>query len=701
MGLKPSVQGKNRIGDWRGNTIGSLRPMLVQDFRQQVTAKQPSYGLMLIPQQSSGLLVGKKQTPLEPYFPPQADYGSAPVYREHTFEFRPTGGMGESVQSSHTDRRYHYAMDCWVTGGLFGLGPKVHPIVPSSRGFVRRFIEALDASRTLALFILAGNYVLERTNDTDAGQAVSYTGASEAWDAARFQGGYPGAYDALYVAWSDGSLRELGPSGWQACTLPTGFSANFLCVLGTQMWAADSARSVIRNCQADPKVAGSWSGPIFIGNPSTQITAIRQTTNRLVIFKSDGDVFTVNGDGSCNDLFPGLEFTPDMDNARTATAWQGSLWFRTGRAFWQLDMQGGAVLTPQGPGRALGNLSEVRGPVQAFAGWNSQMAFGVVYNAATSTSYLLTYGNWEPQSGDTGTTYAFSTQWDGAIAHWTGRKATALEVSAIPSDARLYVGFEDGGYDWIKLVPYPFNPDSNAEYTDSGYIVAPLHTDMFQADIKQTIGFSVHGPSFLAGTSADIGYRLRGAAGMPSSLPVAPDVPPVLGEYLQMGKLFTFNGQRWDFDHSVAAIALEMKLTLNTSDSQYSPVLEGIGIHERLVPAFRRDFSFSVDARDRVARRDGASTRQSGRFIRDLMMQGAGAPSTLSMYFPDEEILDVAIFDYTERMVAHTAIGGQGWAVDCQATEFLVLTIYGIIGRTRGNTIGSLRGWQISQLKRF
>src|SRR5262252_2440252 len=109
------------IGDYRGHTIGALRPTQIGQLRAATIPPSARHGLMLVPQQATGLLVGKKQTPLGSMFPPDAEYGSSPVYKEHTFEFRPTGGMGEGIQSSKTDRRYHYAMDCWVTGNLFGL----------------------------------------------------------------------------------------------------------------------------------------------------------------------------------------------------------------------------------------------------------------------------------------------------------------------------------------------------------------------------------------------------------------------------------------------------------------------------------------------------------------------------------------------------------------------------------------------------
>ena len=501
--------------------------------------------------------------------------------------------------------------------------------------------------------------------------------------------------DALYVAWSDGVLKEYTPSGATACVLPAGFLPNLLEIVGDELWAADSTNCIVRKCTNDPKVAGSWSGPILIGNPSIPITALRQTTNRLCIFKGDGDVFTINSDGSDNDMFPGLQSTVDPDNCRTAVAWQGSLWFRTDRAFWRLDMQGGAVLTAQGPGRALSNLSDVKGPVQAFAGWNSQMGFGVIYNASNGTSYLMTYGNWEPQQGDTGTSYAFADQWDGAIAHWPGRKATALWVSNIPTDARVYIGFADGGYDWIKLVAYPLTSDSGAEYTmGPSYIVTPLNHLMFQADNKQLIGASVFGPSFPTGDSVTLSYRLRGSAGM---LPTTN-----VGDFVAWDHPFTFNGQRWDLGQSVASNAVELQIAFDSVDSTSSPILEGVGLHERLVPAFKRDYTFTVNARDYVARYDGASIRQNGRFLRDLVMQAAAAPATIALEFPDEVVLNVGLFDYTEHMVPHVGQGGQfgqGWTIDISATEFGVIETLGLIGRTRGTRIGDLRGFPISRTR--
>jgi hypothetical protein len=188
-----------------------------------------------------------------------------------------------------------------------------------------------------------------------------------------------------------------------------------------------------------------------------------------------------------------------------------------------------------------------------------------------------------------------------------------------------------------------------------------------------------------------VSYRQRGAAaGLPTSNPT--------GSFVALPNPFTYNGQRQDSSDPIAGVALEMMVGLQGTLTD-SPILEGVGLHERLVPAFRRDFSFTVDARDAISRRDGASVRKSGRYYRDLVMRAAAAPALVALEFPDETVSDVALFDYSERMVAHTQRGGQGWAVDCQATQFTLLETYGTIGRTRGMTIGSTRGFAINNMR--
>src|SRR5215471_4328202 len=495
-------------------------------------------GYMLIAN-DQGLLVGRKQQMLDGVVPSVQEYGSAPVYRERTFALRPTGGYGERVQSSYGDRRYYWGTDIQVDGGLIGKGPLLHPVAastpPSNVAFgVVRFLDAPNGSGGIDQLILSGTAAYRRTDDTNAGQTVARM-HTQAWlDGVIFQGGFSGAGPYLYAADAAGGLWERTPANtWTQCTLPSGFLAYRVEVVGTELWAADVNASVIRKVTSDPKVAGNWSGPFFVGDPSVRISALRQTGTQLYIFKEDGTVFSINSDGSTNDLFPGLTSPINADNGRRAAAWLNAIRFRAGPTFYRLDVPGNQ-LTPTGPGKLLENASPVRGDVQVFCGWGGYRAYLVLWNAVTSTSYLMTYGNWEPHVTDAGTQFSFDDQYDGSLAHWVGRKATALGISGATGQDRLYVGFDDGKWDWIKLVRSPLASDSGAEFvTGPSELVFPLHTAMFDADLKHWLGFSCFGPVMRPGDEVSLYYRIMASAGAPPTDPT--------GDWLFLGE-FTSNG---------------------------------------------------------------------------------------------------------------------------------------------------------------
>jgi len=657
---------------------------------------QDRVGLMLLVKNGE-LALGKKQQMLDQVVPSQQEYGSAPVYRERTWTGKPTGGYGERVQSSYGDHRYYWGMDVTVSGGLFGKGPLLHPIAPSTAagGATYRFIDGFDtASNTPTQFILAGTKVYKRTNDTNAGQVVDrdFPGA-QAQDGVVFKGGFAGAANSLYVAFSNGAMWERTPSGtWTNCAMPAGFAPSRVEVVGTELWAADMYNAVVRKVTSDPKVAANWSGPIFIGDPSAYITAIRQSNNTLVIFKSDGTLWTLNSDGTVNDLFPGLAGTQSGDNGFRAQAWLGSLWFHAGPSFYRLDLPG-AELTPMGPGRLLDNASPVRGEARVFCGWGGYQGYLALYNAQDTppTSYLLSYGSWEMKQTEDGAQAVFDDQWDGSLAHWPNKIASALGVSGVSGTDRLYIGFHDGTWDWIKLVQNPLATGSGAEFNlGPSEIVFPLHTGMFQADIKHFMGFSIFGPVMRVGDEANLWYRIMAPAGAPPTDPT--------GNWLSLGE-FTQNGQRIDAPPNLAGNALSLKVALSNSTTADTPVIEVVAIHERVVPAFRRDISGTVDGRWVISRLDGAAYRPSSEQVHKVMMDAAALPGSLTIELPDETVSEVAFFDYTEHWLPMQAGGGHSWLIDFQATQFRTLTQYGTIGRLGGTEIGELKGYTIGSLK--
>lgn len=649
-------------------------------------------GLMLVPN-DQGLMVARKQQMLDSVVPSVQEYGSAPVYRERTFPLRPTGGYGERVQSSYGDKRYYWGNDIQVDGGLFGKGPLLHATVPSTAagGYVVRFLDAPNASGVQVQFILSGTKVYRRDGDANISQAVDRDFTIQVWDGVVFQGGFAGAAPSLYVCFINGAMWERTPSGtWTVCAPPSGFNVHRLEVVGTELWAADTTNSIVRKVTSDPKVAANWSGPIFVGSPSVKISGLRQSGNQLTIFKEDGTLFTLNSDGTTNDLFPGLKSPLNADNGRRAAAWLGALWFRSGPAFYRLDIPSNQ-LTPTGPGKLLDNASPVRGDVQAFAGWGGYRAYCGLWNPTTSTSYLLSYGNWEPRESEDGTQFVFDDQFDGSLAHWPSRKITAMAVSGASGGDRLYVGFDDGKWDWIKLVRSPLAVDSGAEFIiGPSEMVFPLHHAMFAADLKHWLGFSIFGPVMRPGDEVQLYYRLMASAGAPPTDPT--------GDWLYLGE-FTSNGQRIETPPNLVGNALSLKVSLNNTTTADTPVLEIVAYHERVVPAFKRDIQATVDANGFTTRLDGAVARLDSDALHQSMLDFAAAPGSLAIELPDETVNEVALFGYSERLLPMQAGGGRHWAIDIQATQFRILTLYGIVKRLRGTRVGDLRGYKVGSLR--
>lgn len=637
-----------------------------------------TYGLMTV----DGSLIGRKTQTLENVAPTEQAYDSAPIYKERTFPFRPRQGMGERVQSSHTSRRYRYMLNAQIVGGLLGKGPLTHTLTPATTGSIRDFVEALHSS-ALTQFILAGENVLRRSGDSNGTQTVSETRAGNtATSGIRFRGAYASPVDALYVAWSDGVLRQYNGATWASATLPAGFLPQLLEKVGDELWLADPTNSVVRKVTGDPLLAASYSGAIQVGDPSVQITGMRQIDNRLVIFKADGSMFTLNADGSDNDLFPGLRFTIDSTTARTVQAGLDGLWFRIGPSFYKLSMLGGPTLTPIGPERLRGNDSEVQGPVQAFSFWGTLVGFAATYYG--SNSYLWSYGDWQiPADGSAQA--QFVDQWNGALVKWTGKQVTATRISGIASpDTRLYVGFSDGSYDYIKLVPNPFASGSGAEFTlASSKIYPPLHHAMFQADWKATNGYSVFGPLLNATDYVQIGYRMDGDTSAYTGLPGS----------------FTSTGQRLDTADAPVGHTLDVEVTLVNTTTADTPIVEGVAIHESVRPALKRDFSGTINAVSHAARRDGSTARLSAEQIRDVVLQAAGAPTAVTITLPDELVEGLSFFGYQETLLPRGQRNGLGWRIDWQATEFKTNTVTGTVGRLKGVLVGDLSGIRIVQLK--
>jgi hypothetical protein len=644
--------------------------------------------------QESGLLIGRKMQTLANVAPITYDYSSQPVYAERTFAFRRIrGGYGERVQRSPTPTRYYWGTNVDLSiGGLQIKGPLVHEITPPLSGPVAFFIDARDNQvqapdeppwvpfepAPLATFAGAGRYILRRTGDTPDAWAVSHDLGQydpgdgtmvddQAIKAVRFwPAGTGQTDDCLYVTTKSGGLWEFDGTTWAKSPQ----QAYSIAVLRDELWIS-TGRNTIRNCTADPMVDTNWNAEIIVGDQSQAVTNLECLDNALYIFKENG-VFTLNPDTSVNDRFPSLRQQPRPRNGVNANAWIDRLWFGYGDSYYYLDNAGN--LSPTGPNILVENNSEVQGEVMAFQGHASWFGYYGMWNESSGNSYLVKHGTWmNPDEAQTAN-YQFFEVPNGAIKLWQGRKILSLYVSdcAPGLNSRMYCGFEDGGIGWFLLpygTPNPAHPDSGCEFTtDESWVYWPLHHAMFQADAKSYRGFSAFGPRIGTQNPVRVEYRVaQQFAEMP---------PDVQAPWVGLGRDFTFSGERIELDSNVFGYAIEVRHGLLSTVGS-TPVLEGMALHEQVRPALQLEYTFTVNARRHLARRDGVIDHRTPAQIREACLEWAAAIGSVEAYMPDEGIQDISIVDYSEALSPVTKRYGTDWDISMKAIQFRTVTIYG------------------------
>jgi hypothetical protein len=651
----------------------------------------------------AGIMVGRKMESLQGVAPITYEYSSQPVYAERTFAFRKIqGGYGERVQSSAVPSRYFYALNADLSiGGLQIKGPLFHKVTPPTRGPVAFFIDAVDPSLTvpadyppgwppMSTFAGAGQYVLKRTADTDAGWAVSkdlgqYDSGGgvmkpdEAVKAVRFWAAGPEGKDALLVVTRSGALWSTVDGG--ATWVKGAQQAFSVTVLRDELWITDG-KNTIRNCTADPLVVANWNAQIIVGDASQPITNLEVLDDTLYVFKTNG-VFTLGVDGAGapvgQDKFPSFRQQPLPRNGVNAAPWLGRLWFGYGDGYYWLDNSG--VLKPTGPNLLVENNSEVSGEVNAFTGHASWFGYYGLWNGPSAglsdpgDSYLVKHGTWINPESVQSSEYRFEEVPNGALKKWTGKKVLSLYVSdSLRGNSRLYAGFADGTIEWSLLprgTPNPAHPDSGCEFTDEESVVYwPLHHAMFQADAKHYRAFSAFGPVIDPENHIEVEYRLNQAVAQP---------PPV-GNFVPVGKPFQFSGHRIELQGNIFGYAIDIRHKLVSSGSApttHTPVLEGIGLHESIRPALQLEYTWTVNARRWLSRRDGVMDRHTPFQIRQAMMEAASATGAVEVYMPDEGIQAVSIVDYSEAVAPTTKRYGVDWDIAMKGIQFRTATVYG------------------------
>lgn len=635
-----------------------------------------------------GDIIGRKVQALGSAQPTSQEYGQDDVYRERSYAFRSFLGLGEPVQRGPASRRYRYGLNMWFAGRQRGKGPKWNVLVPPTTGAISDTIEALHGG-VLTQFLLAGRYILRRTDDTSAGQVVSrdFGGGRTITSAARFKA--PAGTDALYATLDNGDLWEYDGAVWAgpAAAGGTWTGDALLCaVVDNDFWIKDTANSV-RRATATPMTAANYSGQFTAGDGSQTITGLAGLNNALFAFTENGKVFTFNSDGSSNDLAPGLATTPTATNgSKLALDTRGFLYFRNGGSWHRLTGLDGGTVEPIGPERLLDNDTEVTGVAQCFAWYGAYYGFFGVYNSSNGASYLVQFGDWLPAEDADGT--QFVETFNGALVKWAGKQISSLRVHTIAGAARLYCGFTDGSLGWVRLpqnTPNPFSPSSGCEFADgttgASECYWPRHTMLADADTKAYLDFSAFGTVLSSTNSLQVSYRTDFAA-----------------SYTALGTSLTQNGQQQPFPENTVGNALDVKETFISPSSASTPVIESLVLREQLRPALRLEYLFNVIARHRSSLRDGSTDRKTPEQTKALVKSASETPASVQIVMPDETNQHFHSITYQETIPPDTQRYGMAWDLAVSFVQYRTNEVYGTVDRLGPLTVNDLGTMTVNDL---
>ena len=664
-------------------------------------------------------------------FPESQEYATSDVYKERAFVYRRSYlGLGERTQNGSTTPRYYYAWNAQTHGTMRGKGPRWHPASAAGatpEGPVLGFVEALHQG-AVTWFILAGRYVRRHAGDLDGQQPVSldlgagvYARSACRWSPAE------GAYgDRLLLTDSARRFWQYDGNVWAEITGVDGADL----VHSTQFELWRSYGWEVSKCESDPSVLANWTLPTPVGDETCRVSGMTDVRGQLYFFKEDG---TVWGQQSTTDnvkVFGGIEESAQEYNGRNPASWLDQLYFRVGPGFYRLTGGQVAQVERVGPERLVTNTSPVRGPVRAFAGFSTHYGFAGLYNSHArredgttgGSSYLLRYGNWVPSEGDEEGAAVFSDGYDGAQVVWEGQKVSALGVCTTEAvmladgeagNPRLYAGFEDGTYGWIRLPrngPNPFDPGSGCDFTDQlSYLRWPRHSMDAPADLKDYLSFDGSGPYLDPYRSVRVGYRVDPsdegdpwrtlAQELTQTGRRVPVEAPTLGKVIEVREEYA--AERPPAVYPPPPSPYPPGPTAAEWDRLPTPVVSALILREQLRPAFRAEYALTVRAEDWAPRRDGGTSRLTAQQVRSLIREAAGAPATVRLVLPDEEAGDFNTITYGEAMRQAGRLRRYGQSTDVAVTLVAYRTkqVRGIVARFNHRTVASLAGVTIENCK--
>lgn len=716
----------------RGSASSRNRPW---PYELELLVGDPSDGGLRVGLMTREGLVGRRIKPLPPPNPSAQDYATSDVYEERSFAYRwPYLGFGDATEARVATPRYAWARNAWFAGAFRGLGPRWRqltlPSTPAApAGEHAGFVEALYTAGDVRLFALAGRFVRRWDGPTGPEQALSLDLGSGVFceSATRWECAGVGAQDALYLTDSSARLWRYQANAWTQLDLSatpgfalpagsqdaTGAGARFVCSTGRELWRAWGYR--VAKCEADPAVAANWAASINVGDPTVPISGLCDLETRLVIFKQDGTVWGLmggSGTGTAQDMTPHLRTTNSREHGKRPGIWldpgtgTGAAYFRSGRSLIRVAAPGGAGIStqPVGPERLANNATPLRGPIEAVCGYGGWCAYAAQYNAQNGHGSLLQYGAWVPggplnmQEEEEGTS-TFVEAWHGAVVDWPDRRPTSLWVTTLPSvcgDAPaagnpiLLAGFADGTYGWCRLPrdgPNPFSEHAHlapGDFTDQAAFVRwPRGTLNMPGDTKLYLSAACTGPVLDAHRWVDFAYRVD--APDPIEAPTVAFRAP----WLEMADHLNEQGKRVMFPTSTWGKVLEVeeryRVSVPADGPGYAPydawaalatpVVGALIVRQQVRPAFRIEYAWTSPCHERVARRDGASSRWTPAQVRNAVVRAAQDPGLVQLVLPYEVVGQFSLVEYVEQIPPSGRLRRRGLAFDLAITAVAYRTV--------------------------
>jgi hypothetical protein len=690
---------------------------------------------MLDPKQS-GQLVARKSKALNPVAI-APEYGTNDPRLEIAYPAKNVVlGMGLKTQPSNgrIPRRYYYMIngDASIDGQPI-KGPLFHPAETVAAGqpvtqFVRNRFNG-----EFTVFAIAGTKFAVKTADGAAWTTLATLADSTFNQAARFTHS-TATGNALYrtyltadslhnlMYYEDtgdatgfyemGALEGPGPSGIAGSRRPRWVAEG-----NGELYVFEDQDAFRLLAPANnPVTSASWSGSFVIGDKSYRSTGLIVDQGVPHFFK-ETSIYTLNADGSTNDLFPGFLQAANENNGRNARSWLKNLYFRFGDGFVKFKQDG----SMQGIGQELllHNDSEVTGYPVAWVPHNTWFLYYALYNPISGDSHLMKYGAWIESEGDNNPQLLeYEDVHHGSLKKWEDKQVTALDI--IPTDGtndRLYVGFSDGTAQWCYLPRNHPDPtaDPACEFTDEAtYFYPPSNHGGYAADFKLYRGFGVFGPKIDTTAYCELEYRTSDDAPwsplrLPAEGSIEAPTPGVIGENpgtptAAQGTgdvaMFTVPGQRIDFPQWTALIAksLQTRLVMLSSTTTQTPEVEGIAIYQQVRPPMLLEYILTAQARNFMAKYNGAVDWRTAEDIRNGLMALAGIPGTIKLIPPSGVPEEVSVIDYQEQIVASDKRYGIEWEITLSATQFKTLTIQGSIVQT-SMTYGEMEAYTYAQLE--